>query len=763
MDTLSLLTWFVPIAGLIAIGFAIYLARDVLGRDTGTKEMQEVASTIVEGAMAFLKRQYTTIAILAVVTAVLVGVLLAVIPKSNAGTTVDQTTLGILTSIAFLLGALASGVSGYIGMYVAVRANLRTASAARRSLGEALTVALRGGAVSGFLVVALSLIGVFAIFEIYALIPNSNGIAQAPFLIVGFGFGASFVALFAQLGGGIYTKAADVGADLVGKVEAGIPEDDPRNPAVIADLVGDNVGDCAGRGADLFESTAAENIGAMILGVLLFEVTGRTNAAWILFPLVVRAFGLIASLVGILSARVSGKGGADVTDKAALAALNNGYYIMAVISGIAMMGVSMLMLGNPASNGFSSGFWFGLAGLVGIATSIAFVFITQYYTAGAWRPVREIAQAARTGPATTIISGIAVGFETTFLPTISIALALSGSYWLGTLGRPLSYVDAAGQTINIGQLVNIDVPLLGAFQVDTIVAAGIFGTAVATMGMLMSCAYILAMDTFGPITDNAGGIAEMSHQAAEVRNITDGLDAVGNTTKALTKGYAVGSAALAAFLLFSAYLDKVRQVKPDAPTINGQVPINLSDISVFIGAFIGAMLVFLFSSLAIRAVGRAAGQMIEEVRRQFRADPGIMQGTSRPDYARAVDISARAALREMIAPGLLAVATPVLVGLILGWEAAGGLLMVGTIVGVLLANVLNNGGGAWDNAKKFIESGGLKDESGTVLGKGTDAHKASVVGDTVGDPFKDTAGPSLHVLIKLLSTITLVLAPLFIR
>jgi K(+)-stimulated pyrophosphate-energized sodium pump len=756
MDTVTLLTWFVPVAGLIAVGFAAYLARDVLSRDTGTPEMQAIASTIFEGAMAFLRRQYTTIAMLAVVTAILVGVLLAVIPGSTLGTTVDATTLGILTAVAFLLGAAASAVSGYIGMYVAVRSNLRTAAAAQKSLGDALTVALRGGAVSGFLVVSLSLLGVFLIYYIYSLIPASDGVAQAPFLIVGFGFGASFVALFAQLGGGIYTKAADVGADLVGKVEAGIPEDDPRNPAVIADLVGDNVGDCAGRGADLFESTAAENIGAMILGVLLYEVvretTGQAEVAWILFPLVVRAFGLIASMVGIFSARVSGRGGQDVTDKAALAALNTGYFIMAAVSAVAMMVVSMLMLPNPADYGMSSGFWFGLAGLVGILTSIAFVYITQYYTAGSWRPVREIADAARTGPATTIISGVAVGFETTFLPTVAIASALGLSYWLGTLGNPVTEA-----------VVNI--PVFGTtaeFAVDTAVASGIFGTAVATMGMLMSCAYILAMDTFGPITDNAGGITEMSHQAIEVRNITDGLDAVGNTTKALTKGYAVGSAALAAFLLFSAYLDKVRQVDPTVDVIDGQVPINLSNILVFIGAFVGAMLVFLFSSLAIRAVGRAAGQMIEEVRQQFRADPGIMQGTSRPNYARAVDISARAALREMIAPGLLAVATPVLVGLILGWEAAGGLLMVGTIVGVLLANVLNNGGGAWDNAKKFIEAGNLKGPNGEVIGKGTEAHKAAVVGDTVGDPFKDTAGPSLHVLIKLLSTITLVLAPLFI-
>lgn len=738
---------FVPLAGIIAVAFAIYLARDVLGRDQGTPEMQNVASTIVEGAMAFLSRQYRTIAILAAITSVLIGILIAIIPGSTLGLKdVSAVQLGVMTSVAFLLGAICSGISGYIGMFVAVRSNLRTAAAARRSLGEALTVALRGGAVSGFLVVALSLLGVFVIYQAYAAI--GGGAAQAPFLIVGFGFGASFVALFAQLGGGIYTKAADVGADLVGKVEAGIPEDDPRNPAVVADLVGDNVGDCAGRGADLFESTAAENIGAMILGVLLYAITGGKEVAWIVFPLVVRAFGLIASLVGLLSARVSGSGGTDVTDVAALRALNLGYYVVAGLSAIAMVGTALVML--PPE----SGLWFGLAGLVGIATSIAFVYITQYYTAGSWRPVREIAEATKTGPATTIISGIAIGFETTFLPTITIAIALGLSYWLGTQGVPHLgagiVLDAAGEADVIG------------FKVNPTVASGVFGTAVATMGMLMSCAYILAMDTFGPITDNAGGIAEMSHQPESTRNITDGLDAVGNTTKALTKGYAVGSAALAAFLLFSAYLDKVRQIKPELEVVNGVLPINLSKIEVFIGGLIGAMLVYLFSSLAIRAVGRAAQGMIEEVRRQFRADPGIMQGTSRPNYASCVDVSARAALREMIAPGLLAVGTPVVIGLTLRWEAEGALLMVGTMAGILLANVLNNGGGAWDNAKKFIEAGNLKDASGQVLGKRTDAHKASVVGDTVGDPFKDTAGPSLHVLIKLLATITLVLAPLFI-
>jgi K(+)-stimulated pyrophosphate-energized sodium pump len=743
----ELLTLFVPVAGIISVLFAVYLARDVLSRDRGTPEMQAVASTIFEGAMAFLRRQDTTIARLAVVTAVLIGILIALIPGSTLGlSSVGAGQLGVMTSIAFLLGALCSGISGFIGMFVAVQANLRTASAARRSLGEALTVSLRGGAVSGFLVVSLSLLGVYAIYEAYSAI--GGGPSQAPFLIVGFGFGASFVALFAQLGGGIYTKAADVGADLVGKVEAGIPEDDPRNPAVIADLVGDNVGDCAGRGADLFESTAAENIGAMILGVLLYAITGGTSVAWILFPLVVRAFGLIASLVGLLSARVSGSGGADVTDVAALRALNTGYYVVAALSAVFMMLVSYLMF--PPE----SWLWFGLAGLVGIATSIAFVYITQYYTAGSWRPVKEIAEATKTGPATTIISGIAIGFETTFLPTISIAVALGLSFWLGTQGQPHLgsgvTLDAAGEANVLGFLVNPRI------------ASGVFGTAVATMGMLMSCAYILAMDTFGPITDNAGGIAEMSHQPESTRNITDGLDAVGNTTKALTKGYAVGSAALAAFLLFSAYLDKVRQINPNLQIVDGVLPVNLSKVEVFIGGFIGAMLVYLFSSLAIRAVGRAAQGMIEEVRRQFKADPGIMAGTSRPNYASCVDVSARAALREMIAPGLLAVGTPVIIGLILRWEAEGALLMVGTMAGILLANVLNNGGGAWDNAKKFIEAGGLRDADGQVLGKRTDAHKASVVGDTVGDPFKDTAGPSLHVLIKLLATITLVLAPLFV-
>ncbi|HUZ76908.1 MAG TPA: sodium-translocating pyrophosphatase [Chloroflexota bacterium] len=724
------IVWLVPAAGLAAILFAFYLARDVLGRDKGTPAMQEVAAMILEGANAFLRRQYRTISVLAVVTAVIIGLIVGGFDHNPQE--------GLLTSIAFLLGAACSSISGYIGMGISVRSNLRTASAAQRSLKDAITVALRGGAVSGFLVTALSLLGVAGIFGFYSAILG-HSVANTPFLIVGYGFGASFVALFAQLGGGIYTKAADVGADLVGKVEAGIPEDDPRNAAVIADLVGDNVGDCAGRGADLFESMSVENIGSMILGVAIYNLTTPHNIAWIFFPLVLRSFGIIATIVGLLSVPAFARPGKD-----AMSALNGGYYVVSALSVIGLFLSTYIMMG-------SSWGWFFLCGIVGILVGISFVYITQYYTAGAWRPVQEIARACMTGPATTIITGTAVGYETTALTAISIGIALVASYMLG--------------------------------QASGLPNAGIYGTAVGTMGMLMSAAYVLAMDTFGPITDNAGGITEFAHASAGAREITDALDAVGNTTKALTKGYAVASAGLAAFLLFSAYLDRVKQLLLASPNGAARVaklvtnpsdplPVNLSHVEVFVGALIGAMLVYLFSSLAIRAVGSASAEIIEETRRQFREDPGIMAGTSKPDYGRAVDITARAALRTMIAPGLLAVLTPVAVGLIFratgsldgnaGWESVAGVLMVGTIAGVILATFLNNSGGAWDNAKKFIESGQLKDAAGNVLGKGSDAHAAGVVGDTVGDPYKDTAGPSLHVLIKMLSTITLVLAPLFV-
>ncbi len=699
----------------VALGVAAWLARWVLRNDTGTAEMRLVSDAIQEGAAAFLRRQYRTIGILSLVLGGLIYVLYAFFrtprPDEPAAQFVALTTAG-----SFLFGALCSGVAGVIGMLVAVRSNIRTASAARSSWPRALVIAMRGGAVSGLFVVALSLFGVgglYALLQSLAVPPT-----QIPLLIVGYGFGASFVALFAQLGGGIYTKAADVGADLVGKVEQGIPEDDPRNPAVVADLVGDNVGDCAGRGADLFESTAAENIGAMILGATLGlrnpEAFGPTAVVGLmLFPLVVRAFGLVASILGILLVRAR-------EDEDPMQALNRGYWITAALATLGFVGGTYWLL-NPATA--PDAWWhFALCGLIGILTAVAFVYITQYYTESAYRPVKSIAAASVTGPATNIIAGFAVALECTALPTFVIAAAILGSYKLGA---------ASG-----------------------LEHAGLFGTAVATMGMLGTAAYILAMDTFGPITDNAGGIIEMSRQPEAIRRHTDRLDAVGNTTKALTTGFAIGSAALAAFLLFSAYLDEVALLGSPIESV------NLAKPEVFVGGLLGAMLIFWFSALAIAAVTRAAVGVIEEVRRQFAADPGILAGTSRPDYGRAVDIVTKAALREMVAPGLLAVGMPFAVGLTfkffgVGAEAVAALLMVGTIAGILFATVLNNGGGAWDNAKKWIESG-------QYGGKGSPAHKAAVVGDTVGDPFKDTAGPSLHVLIKLLSTVTLVLAPLFV-
>jgi K(+)-stimulated pyrophosphate-energized sodium pump len=743
MDASTLQLIILP-AGLIAVLFAIYLARDVLSRDTGTQAMQDVAGTIYEGAVAFIRRQYTTIAVLAIVGAVLISIVIGVIETADVADVPKLAGLpiGVLTGIAFIVGAACSMASGIIGMFISVKANVRTASAARRSLVEAVQVAMRGGAVSGFLVVALSLLGVWGIFTAYSTFIGEVTVAEAPFLIVGFGFGASFVALFAQLGGGIYTKAADVGSDLVGKVEKGIPEDDPRNAGVVADLVGDNVGDCAGRGADLFESTAAENIGAMILGVGVFTIAqaaGWPNPqAWIFFPLVVRAFGLLATIVAIFFVR-------GREDENPMNMLNRGYWVTTLLSVVGLAITTSVMMntnGGTGIGGLPTWVYFFAAGIVGLATSVAFVYITQYYTAGTFRPVREIAEASKTGPATNIISGTAVGFETTAVTAITIGIALWTSYWLGTQANLES---ASG--VNVG---------------------GIFGTAVATMGMLMTTAYILAMDTFGPITDNAGGIAEFSRAEAGAREITDRLDAVGNTTKALTKGYAIASASLAAFLLFSAYIDKInliqgRRIEANVPGAELLNSVNLANVNVFIAALLAATLVYFFSSLAIRAVGNTAQSIIVEVRRQFREMPGIMDYSQRPDYARVVDITTAAALRQMILPGLVAVATPIAIGVILGFEAVAGMLMVGTIAGVLLATVLNNGGGAWDNAKKYIESGHLKDDHGNVLGKGSEAHAAAVVGDTVGDPFKDTAGPSLHVLVKLLATISLVLAPLFIR
>ena len=704
---------FVIVISFLSLAFAVYLARHVIQHDMGTEKMQEISNAIKEGAEAFLSRQNRTIVTLSALLAALIFVLYAFVRTPSPADPVPPVQMAFWTTLSFVLGALCSVIAGYVGMWVSIRANIRTAAAVRSSLNEGLQIAMRGGAVSGLFVVAMSLLGVGGLYALLEILGHDP--QKIPFTIVGYGFGASFVALFAQLGGGIYTKAADVGADLVGKVEAGIPEDDPRNPAVIADLVGDNVGDCAGRGADLFESTAAENIGAMILGVGLYPFFGLKG---ILFPLVARAFGLLASIVGIMIVKCR-------EDEDPMNALNRGYYVTSFLAALGFFAASYYMLqADPAKHPEATSAWiyFFLCGVIGILMAQAFVYITQYYTEYKYRPVKEIAEASQTGPATNIITGVAVGLECTAAPVIVISIAILCAYFLG--------------------------------QASGVPNAGLFGTAVATMGMLGTAAYILAMDTFGPITDNAGGIIEMSGQPEEVRHKTDRLDAVGNTTKALTKGYAIGSAALAAFLLFSAYLDEVQHYGAKLESVNIARP------EVFVGALLGATLVFVFSALAIRAVGKAAYYVINEVRRQFKENPGILQGTSKPDYGRCVDIVTVGALKEMILPGAIAVLSPVAVGLIfrsfgVGAEAIAAFLMVGTIAGILMATFLNNSGGAWDNAKKFIESGAYG-------GKGSDTHKAAVVGDTVGDPFKDTAGPSLHVLIKLLATITLVLAPLFV-
>jgi K(+)-stimulated pyrophosphate-energized sodium pump len=738
--------WVALAVGVLALVAALMLARAVIASDTGTAEMRAISDAIREGAEAFLKRQYRTIGAIAFVLALVVFFGYRLSPRTEP--------YALKTVVSFLVGAVCSALAGYTGMYCSIRANIRTASAARTSLNKALQMALRGGAVTGLVVVALSLLGVGSLFLFFGGLDHPQAV---PYQLVGFGFGASLVALFAQLGGGIYTKAADVGADLVGKVEAGIPEDDPRNPAVIADLVGDNVGDCAGRGADIFESTAAENVGAMILGAALYPVFGVKG---ILFPLIVLAINLIASIVGVFVVSTR-------EDEDPMHALNRGFYVTSALAFAGFAGAVYTMLNGPLVQPL----WLLGCGVIGLITAFLFVWITEYYTEARYRPVQSIVKASLTGPATNIISGLAVGMETPAIPVVVISAALLLSYYFGVQG------------------------LAGVTGISDY-AKGIYGTAIATMGMLSCAAYILAMDTFGPITDNAGGIIEMSNQDESIRERTDKLDSAGNTTKALTKGYAVGSASLAAFLLFSAYLEEIKVIVTDKVSqAGGYMPagwsftnINLAQVPVFVGALLGATLTYLFSSMAIKAVGRTAQMVVQDVRDQFKENPGIMAGTSKPDYGRCVRIVTGAALKEMVLPGVLVVGLPVAVGLIFrhfsasyqantaiyaagailpvpaiggvpvnlaGAEAVAGLLMVGTISGVLLAMLMNNGGGAWDNAKKYIETG-------QYGGKKSEAHKAAVVGDTVGDPFKDTAGPSLHVLIKLLATITLVLAPLFV-
>ncbi|URE05948.1 Inorganic H+ pyrophosphatase [Musa troglodytarum] len=708
---------------IISFFFSVYLTKWVLAKDEGPPEMVQISEAIRDGAEGFFRTQYGTISKMAMVLAlVILGIYLfrSTTPQQESSG-LSRSTSAYITVAAFLLGALCSGIAGYIGMWVSVRANVRVSSAARRSAREALQIAVRAGGLSAIVVVGMAVIGVavlYATFYVFLEVDSrgSMKVTDLPLLLVGYGFGASFVALFAQLGGGIFTKAADVGADLVGKVEQGIPEDDPRNPAVIADLVGDNVGDCAARGADLFESIAAEII---------------NPSGFILFPLVVHSFDLVVSSIGILSIRGTRDPGLIVPIEDPMAILQKGYSVTIVLA-VLTFGVSTrwLLYTEQAPSAWLN---FALCGLVGIMTAYAFVWITKYYTDYKHEPVRVLALSSATGHGTNIIAGVSLGLESTALPVLVISIAIISAFWLG---HTSGLVDETGSP-----------------------TGGLFGTAVATMGMLSTAAYVLTMDMFGPIADNAGGIVEMSLQPESVREITDVLDAVGNTTKATTKGFAIGSAALASFLLFSAYMDEVASF---AHVSFKEVDIAIPE--VFIGGLLGSMLIFVFSAWACSAVGRTAQEVVNEVRRQFVERPGIMEYQEKPDYGRCVAIVASASLREMIKPGALATISPVVIGFffrllghytgqpLLGAKVVASMLMFATVSGILMALFLNTAGGAWDNAKKYIETGALG-------GKGSDCHKAAVTGDTVGDPFKDTAGPSLHVLIKMLATITLVMAP----
>jgi K(+)-stimulated pyrophosphate-energized sodium pump len=707
--------WIAPIAGFLAIAVSLLLMRRIGKMSPGGPKAVEVGDAIREGAYAFLKRQYKTIAIITGVVFVLLTV-----------------GLGIGTAVAFLIGAIASLAAGYIAMDNATKANVRTVAAAKNGAEAALKTAFYGGATMGFAVVGLSLLGVSFLFLIYggysALFGTSN-VADAASLartaaggIVGMGFGASLIALFAQLGGGIFTKAADIGADIVGKVEAGIPEDDPRNPACIADNVGDNVGDSAGRGADLFESATGENIGGMVIGGLITiavgQATGHYNLIFLIFPLIARALGIFATLVGMPFVKLT-----EAEAKHPMKALRKGLLVTTIVSAILFLIATIFFLGSIY-------LYFCL--LSGLVASVAIDYITDYYTGRDRGPVKKIAQASETGSATNIITGLAVGLETAALPIISLVIALITSYWLGT-----QFAMSFGQT---AQGVWLLEPFIG----------GIYGTTLATMGMLAVMGMVLALDGFGPIADNAAGIAEMSGEKGAEETM-EALDAVGNTTKALTKGFALGSALLAAQLLFQTYSEEAK-----LHFSLTSLTVDISNPAVLVAAFIGAMMPFLFSSQAISAVGKAASEMVAEVRRQFKEMPGILEGTTKPDYGKAVDISTKSALKGMVIPGLVVLVIPIVVGVLLGPIAVGALVIGATLTAVPLALLMNTGGGAWDNAKKYIEAGHLG-------GKNSPAHQAAVVGDTVGDPLKDTAGPSLHVLIKLLSTLSIVFIPLFIN
>jgi len=678
VDSESAVILFALVSGVVGIVYGVYLTFWVLRQDAGNEVMKDIAVAIQEGASAYLNRQYRSVGMVA-------GVMFLVLWLAGMW----SEAFGLLTAVGFLVGAAASATAGYVGMVIAVRANVRTAQAASQGLDPALKVAFKGGAVTGLLLIGLGLV---ALAGFYAIGSAVAGREQAVHALISLGFGGSLISVFARVGGGIYTKAADVGADLVGKVEAGIPEDDPRNPAVIADNVGDNVGDCAGMAADLFETYVVTIVAAMVLAMSLFPGTVMP----VLYPLALGGLTVFATIIGIFFVKV--REGGNI-----MSALYKGLFVSGGLAAVAFLPVTTTMMEGM---GGIPGISYYIAALMGLVVTLSLVFITDYFTATSYAPVKEVAKASETGHATNIIAGLAVGMQSTSWPVLVIVAAILSSF----------AVCGGDET-------------------------GLYGVAVAAVSMLSMAGIVVAIDAFGPVTDNAGGIAEMAQLGPDIRRITDGLDAVGNTTKAVTKGYAIGSAGLAALVLFAEYARAARAG-------DSRLNFDLSDPSILVGLFLGGMLPFVFGALCMKAVGQAGGLVVEEVRRQFREIPGIMEGTSKPEYGTCVDIVTQAALHKMLVPGIIPVLAPILVGVILGPAALGGVLVGSIVTGLFLAITMTSGGGAWDNAKKYIEEQGLK---------GTETHKAAVTGDTVGDPFKDTAGPAINPMIKVINIVALLI------